>query len=111
MRDALDVINGNIDDLNEQLEDGVEVWKRMYNARGGLREQFEDALKLVDRAQSNPKTYLGSSATPDDIAKAKTYLNKIETNIKGEERFHEDQEEGAQGNVGKFEALIAKNSL
>ena len=92
--------------MNRELEDGAEAWKRLWNARGGLRELFDDALDEVKSAMSNPKKYLGSDATDEDIKKLKRYCDIIEDEIELGKRTHAEQEKGGKETEKKFRNLI-----
>lgn len=104
-------ISEDIDDLNDQLEDGAEVWERLWNARGGLREKFDDVKDELDRAKSNPKSYIGSSASDADVAKVRSAVDKIKSKIESEEDGHEKAETDAQNAEENFRELIEKSSL
>ena len=109
--DKLEDIDDKIDDLNDELEDGAEAWKRLWNARGGLRELFDDAKDDVRSAQSNLEKYLGDDASEDDQKKLKSYLEVIEDEIELGERTHKEQEDGAKATEEKFRKLIKKTAI
>lgn len=109
--DDLEDIDDKIDDLNDELEDGAEAWKRLWNARGGLRELFDDAKDDVRSAQSNLEKYLGDDASEDDQKKLKSYLEVIEDEIELGERTHKEQEDGAKATEEKFRKLIKKTAI
>jgi len=106
LRDELGEINENIDNLNDDLEKAAEAWKRLWNARGGLRELFADAKSDVVSAKSRPEDYLGSDATEEDIESLKRYLDVIEDEIEAGEEGHRIQEEGAKTAEENFQNLI-----
>ena len=111
LNDDLEDIDDKIEDLNKELEEGAKAWERLWNARGGLRELFDDAMDDVKRAQSNPKKYLGDDASDEDLKKLKTYLEVIEDEIELGEETHKDQEEGAKKTEEKFRDLIRKTEV
>lgn len=91
------------------LEDAEEAWGRFWNARAGLREKFEDAVKKLDEPKSSPEHFLGSDPSDDDVAKLKNYVSVIENEIEVQAKTHRDQEDGAKATQQAFAALIQKN--
>lgn len=110
LKEELEDINEQIDETNEEIEEAIEAAKRLWNARGGLREVFEDAEDEVSRAKSNPKNYLGSDASDDDIDTLKDYLDDIEDEMESGKRVHKEQEDGVKNTEKNLRALLAKTS-
>lgn len=118
LEQELKAIDNDIDNMNDKIEEGAEAWKRYWNARGGLREKFDDALNEVKSAGSNPKKYLDSDsddATDEDIEKLKMeklkrYCDIIEDEIEAGAPSHKEQEDGAIATEQKFRELIKKTN-
>ena len=98
--------NEKIKAMNEQMEKAADSCERLYHARAGLREYFEEALNQVSEARSNPDKYLGANPTDEERSKLKEAAERIEDKIKQEAAFHKDQEEGAKGTTEKLKELI-----
>ena len=111
LESELKSIDESIDKMNRDLEDGAEAWKRVWNARGGLREIFDDVLKEVSNVRSHPSDYIGSTPTDKDKEIFEKSLDVIEGDIKDEEEEHKKQEEGAKGTEQKFRELLKKSAL
>ncbi len=103
-----DFEDDTLGDINDELREAAEKYKRLWNARGGLREIFSDVLREIDRAQSSPRRVLGSGAGDKDIDLLRRYLAKIEREIKGGERTHRMEENGAKATEQNFLALAEK---
>ena len=101
-------IDDAINKKNSELGEAAEEWKRLWNARGGLRELCKDAVDEVSKAKSSPEKYLGSSPTDADKEIFQKSIYVIEGMIKEEEEEHKKQEEGAKGTEEKFRELIKK---
>ncbi len=52
--------------LDEKIKSGLDAFERLSTARGGLREYFDDALKLLAEAQANPNKYIGEPPSQID---------------------------------------------
>jgi hypothetical protein len=99
-----------IEDMNDDtLEDAAEAWKRLWNARGGLREVFDDVLDELDEARSSPDDYLGDSPSAEDVDKLERYIDVIEDEIEIQAKTHLEQENGAKDTEQKFRTLLARN--
>ena len=110
-RDDIKEFDAKIEKMNGELEKAAEDWKRFWNARGGLREKFDDALDEAKKGESNSGDYIGSSASDDDKQKAKGYFSTIISKIESEEKEHLTQEEGAKATEARFRELIKKTTL
>lgn len=95
--------------MNDELGDAAEDFKRLWNARGGLREIFKDALDDVKSGMINPEKYLGTNPTDADKEMIKKSLYVIEGMIEEQEKEHRVQEEGAKATEQKFRDLIRAN--
>jgi hypothetical protein len=102
--------NESIQKMNDEMTKAADVWDRLAQARGGLREKFDDVKDKLADAKSNPDKYLGSSASDDDKKKLGEYVDAIKSGIEAEEANHREQENGAKSTSQKFEALIKKTS-
>ena len=101
-----------VTDLNEDtLEDAVEAWGRLWNARAGLREIFDKVVDKLDDVPSSPGSYLGSSPSTEDIDKLKNYVSVIENEIEVEAKEHKVQEDGAKATEQKFADLLKKSEI
>lgn len=88
------------------IEERIEEFRRLQNARGGLREVFDDALDGLKDVRSNPKKYIGTDATEDDLKTLEKCLDTILGNIDNEKKDHKDQEDGARKKEEELEELI-----
>lgn len=111
IRGCFPLINQKIGKLNDELKTGAEAWQRLWNARGGLREVFDDAQDEVASARSNPGKYLGSKPKDEDVNQFKKYCDVIKDSIEREENEHRRQEEGAKKTERNFRDLINKDKL
>jgi hypothetical protein len=114
LRKALTEQQEEVEEMNEDnLEPGIEAWRRLWNARGGLREIFEDVVEEVADAKSSPTTYLkgNPNPSPETIDSLKRYLDVIENEIEVQAKTHLDQELGAKGTDEEFSKLLAKNEV
>jgi hypothetical protein len=93
------------------LEDAVDAWQRLWNARGGLREKFEEVVKKLDEPRSSPESVLGSSPSAEDIDKLKKYIDVIENEIEVQAKEHLVQENGAKATQKAFSDLLKKNEI
>ena len=100
--------NNKISDLNGRMEDAVEAFDRLYNARAGLREYFDKAKDQLKDVRSDPAKYLGAAPLDDDLKTLLNYVGVIENEIEVQEKNHKEQEDGAKGQAEKFRLLIAK---
>lgn len=96
--------------MNEELAEGVEQFQRLHNARGGLREIFEDTLDMFQDVRDDPLKYIGKDATEDDKKTLEKCLEAIEKTIKKEEGEHDKHEQGAQKTEASLRALIARTT-
>lgn len=108
LRNALAEAERKVRDKNEELKKAVEAWKRLANARGGLREVFVDTLDELRNAKGSPSKYLGSSPKEEELNQFNRYIDIIEDEIEVGARTHRDQEAGAVGMIDKFEKLLEK---
>ena len=104
-------IDESIDKMNRDLEEGAEAWKRLWNARGGLREIFDDVLKEVANVRSHASDYIGDKPEDKDKEIFEKALSVIEGDIKDEVEEHKKQEDGAIGTEKKFRELIKKTTI
>lgn len=112
LKEALADQQEAVTDLNEDtLEDAVEAWNRLWNARAGLREIFEDVVDKLDDVPSSPGSYLGSSPSTEDVDKLKNYASVIENEIEVQAKTHKDQEDGAKATEQAFAELLKKNEI
>jgi len=94
---------------SDVLEDAVEAWGRLWNARAGLREKFEDVVKKLDEPRSSPEHFLGSDPSAEDIGRLKQYVDVIENEIEVQAKEHLVQEDGAKATQQAFADLLKKN--
>lgn len=97
-----------LEKLNKKLADCVDVFDRLHQARAGLREIFDRVLSQLSDSKSHPDRHLRSDASEEDKKKFYDYINVIESEIKNEEKNHQDQEEGARKRKGEIEAILSK---
>lgn len=110
LKDALSDQQAEVEDMNgDVLEPAIEAWRRLADARGGLREAFEDVLDELDSARSSPERYLGSEPSTEDVDDLKRYIDIIEDEIEVHADAHREQEDGAKGTAEKFWALLSKS--
>jgi len=103
---------GEVQKMNSDvLEDAEEAWGRLWNARAGLREKFEDAVKKLDEPKSSPEHFLGSDPPAEDVDKLKNYVGVIENEIEVQAKTHREQEDGAKATQQAFSDLIKKNEI
>jgi len=74
--------NKELEAIDDKIDDGIEALNRFWNARGGLREKFEDVVYQLKSLKSNPSKILGSPPSSSDAAATKEYKEK-ETELKG----------------------------
>jgi len=91
-----------------KIAEGKEAYERLYNARGALREMFDDVLKKLEYARNNPKAYINESsykssnkAESDKKLAELTkeligYIDTIEAHINSEKSTHFDEEKKAK---------------
>ncbi len=103
---AIEDDNGKIESLKREMENAVDAFERLYNARAGLREYFDKAKDELKDVESNPAKYLGTTPSDDDLESLKRYLRVIESEIDRQEENHEEQEEGAKKQMENFRNLI-----
>ena len=106
LKDDIEEIDDKLSDLNEDIEKAVDAWKRLYNARGGLRDKFDEVLEELDDTKDDPEDVLGRDPSDDDVKELKGYIDRITSNIKREVGEHKKQEDGAKGRAEDFEALL-----
>ena len=111
LKDEMEEIEKDITAVNKQIEDAIEKARRLWNARGGLREYFEDALKEVGRAKSYPKKYIGSGASKEELDEYEDCMKKIESKIKKGERTHREQEVGTQNTERNLKELLKQDAI
>jgi hypothetical protein len=117
----IDDATRSIDELNQKLRAGVDGYDRLYQARGGLREYFDKAMKLLDEAKSNPNKYLGDRPAEDNKDKLEEYIeNKkkleeyiriIAGDIEDEKKTHGEEETKNKETGRQYQELLNKNSL
>jgi len=110
LKSALTKSQEEVQKMNSDvLEDAVDAWERLWNARAGLREKFEDVVKKLDEPRSSPEHFLGSSPSDEDIDKLKKYVDVIENEIEVQAKEHLVQENGAKATQQAFSELLKKN--
>lgn len=104
--------------LFNKVEDSHEQYKRLYNARMGLRDLFGKVKRQLDYAEDHPKNYINKSSYEDDddkVERAKLeelteelegYIASIRKHIVGQEGTHEDQEEAAEKGMDAMAELL-----
>lgn len=110
-RQIIDDYENKIKDLNKDIAKAADVFDRLNNARAGLREYFDKALRQLAEARSNPSRHLGSSPSADDIKRLEGYINVIEDQINSQVKEHQVQEKGAKDTKEEYEALMNKTEL
>jgi len=95
--------------INERIEDAMEATRRLWNARGGLREAFDDVIDDLDKVYSYPMKYLKDGANDDDASELKTHVRKIKDKIKREVGNHKDQEDDTKALEGKYKTLLGRD--
>jgi hypothetical protein len=98
-----------LEKLNKKLAECVDVFDRLYQARAGLREIFDKVLSQLYDSKSHPDRHLRSDASEEDKKKFYDYINVIESEIKNEERDHQEQEDGARKRKAEIEAILNKS--
>lgn len=106
--DAIRENQAEINNLNNEMAGAVDAYDRLYKARGGLREKFDDAKDKLNDALSNPTSYLGGSPSDDDLKKLQDYISVIKSKIESEEEVHKNEEENAKDLSKKYQDLIKK---
>ncbi len=91
--------------VNGKIEEGIEAFKRLNNARAGLREFFDEALRKLRDAQSHPEKYTGKKASQKDNDDFESYTRLIIGEIEDEEEEHKKQETAAEKTSEKFKKL------
>jgi chromosome segregation ATPase len=91
--------------VNEKIEEGIETFKRLNNARAGLREFFDKALDKLKDARSHPEKYLGKKASEKDNHDFESYTGLITGEIEDEQKEHKKQETAAENTSEKFKKL------
>jgi hypothetical protein len=117
----MDDAAGSINELNQRLRAGVDGYDRLYQARGGLREYFDRAMKLLDEAKSDPNKYLGDKPAEDNKDKLEEYMeNKkkleeyiriIAGDIEDEKKNHRDEETKNKDTRRQYQELLDKTGL
>ena len=91
-----------------KIAEGKEAYERLYNARGAMREQFEDVLDKLEYAKTHPKEYIDESsykssnkAESDKKLAELTkeligYIDTIKAHINSEKSTHADEEKKAK---------------
>jgi hypothetical protein len=97
-----------LEKLNKKLADCVDIFDRLHQARAGLREVFDRVLWQLSDSKSHPDRHLRSDASEEDKKKFDDYINVIESEIKNEEKNHQDQEDGARKRKVEIEAILNK---
>lgn len=108
--------------INDNLRRGVDVFDRLNQARGGLREYFDDAIKQLNDAKSSPNKYIGDAPSvgsePTDDEKKKLeeyaankkkledYINTIISKIQSQMQNHKAEEDGSLARRKDFEELL-----
>jgi hypothetical protein len=111
--------------INDNLKKGMDIFERLYNARGGLREYFDDAIKELNDAKSSPNKYIGEAPSvgsePTDDEKKKIeeyaqnkkkleeYINTIIGKIQSQVQNHLAEENGSMARRKEFEELLKLN--
>jgi len=104
----IEKIQAAVKQMNTAMEKAVDTFERLHQARAGLREYFDKALKQLSEVRSKPTDYLDSSATKEDEKQLLEYVSKIEDRIKSGESEHRKQEDWARDKAKEYTALIQK---
>jgi hypothetical protein len=92
--------------VNGKIEEGIEAFKRLNNARAGLREFFDKALDKLKDALSHPEKYLGKKTSEKDSRDFESYIKLITGEIEDEEEKHKKQETAAENTSENFKKLF-----
>jgi hypothetical protein len=111
LEETLSESTGKLNKLNEEIGNAAEAFKRLYNARAGLREYFDKVLEKLRDALSHPVKYLGKTASKADIEKMESYIKHIKGEIEFEAIEHKKQEDGAKGTWDAYDELINKTTV
>jgi chromosome segregation ATPase len=111
LQEALTDQRRQVDEKNREIEAGADAWRRFWNARGGLREVFDDVLRELDAARSSPGTYLGSSPSAGAIDSLNRYIDAIKIQIQSEVPEHLKQENGAIDTWNELRKLLEKDTV
>lgn len=101
-----------------KLEEGKEAYRRLYEARAALREEFDKVLVKLDYAKSHPKEYIEESSykSSDKAASDKKlaeltkelngYIDKIKNHILSQEAGHKKEEDAAKDGMDTLDDLL-----
>jgi chromosome segregation ATPase len=110
LEDELEDIVETLNKMNKNLEEGAEAWKRLWNARGGLRETFDDVLKELKNTKSKMESYFDEDTSDSDKKIFEKSIYVIEGMIEDEKKEHGEQEKGAKDTEEDFRELIKKTT-
>jgi uncharacterized phage infection (PIP) family protein YhgE len=106
--------------INGKIDDGIEALSRFYNARGGLRELFEDVVDKLKSSKGRPSDHLGSAPSSSDAAATKaykeketllkTYIDRIISKIEAGVSTHRREEDITKGQVDELKTLKARTA-
>lgn len=111
-----DELRGNLNSVSafneEKIAPAIEAFKRLWNARGGLRDVFKVTLDKLKIIESKPEDILGNDANEAMKSELLKNVETIMKNISGEvAKTHKNQEDGAIGTQQQYEELLRRNSL
>ena len=101
-----------------KLEEGKEAYRRLYEARAALREEFDKVKVKLDYAKGHPKEYIEESSykSSDKAASDKKlseltkelngYIDKIKNHIVSQEAGHRREEDAAKKGMDTLDDLL-----
>jgi chromosome segregation ATPase len=107
-QEEIDQDNAKIEDINEKLARGLEALEGLSEARGKLREYFDEAKSQLSDLRSTPERALGSDPSDEDKEKFEEYIRVIVGEIEDEEEGHKNAEDELQKSLQTTREILAK---
>lgn len=70
--------NKDLVKINNKIDDGIEAQRRLWNARGGLRDHFKDVIYKLKSWKSDPRKCLGDVPSSSDVDATKKYKADVD---------------------------------
>jgi chromosome segregation ATPase len=92
----------------QKVMPAIEQCRRLSNARGALREMFDDALAGLREIENSPERVFGRPPSDSERQQLLAYIHTIRVGFESEEGQHRWQEDQAKKKEAELRGLFSK---